>query len=60
MHEIGTTKGRFVHFWFAGFRSGNFKLTIKSRRRPELKVNNEKLRAFVDAHASETTQEIAT
>ncbi|CAF4830065.1 unnamed protein product [Pieris macdunnoughi] len=48
-----------VRFWFQRFRSGNFDLRNKPRGRPETQVDNEVLKAIVEADPSQTTSELA-
>lgn len=48
-----------VRFWFQRFRSGNFDLQNKPRGRPETQVDNEELKAIVEADPSQTTSELA-
>ncbi|CAG9793000.1 unnamed protein product [Diatraea saccharalis] len=48
-----------VRFWFQRFLSGNFDLQNKSRGRPETQINNEELKAIVEADPSQTTSELA-
>ncbi|CAG9138326.1 unnamed protein product [Plutella xylostella] len=47
----GVAKENTVRFWFQRFRSGNFQ--------PETKVDNEELKAIVEADPSQTTSELA-
>ncbi|CAG9136399.1 unnamed protein product [Plutella xylostella] len=55
----GVAKENTVRFWFQRFRSGNFDLQNKPRGRPETKVDNEELKAIVEADPSQTTSELA-
>ncbi|CAG9131584.1 unnamed protein product [Plutella xylostella] len=55
----GVAKENTVRFWFQHFRSGNFDLQNKPRGRPETKVDNEELKAIVEADPSQTTSELA-
>ncbi|KAL0867972.1 hypothetical protein ABMA27_008639 [Loxostege sticticalis] len=48
-----------VRFWFQRFRSGNFDLQNQPRGRPETKVENEELKAYMEADPSQRTLEIA-
>ena len=38
-----------VSFWIAKFRSGNFSLENEPCGRPQLKVNNDKMKAIVES-----------
>ncbi|XP_064292196.1 histone-lysine N-methyltransferase SETMAR-like [Plodia interpunctella] len=49
-----------VHFWFQHFRSGNFDLQNKPRGRPETLVDNQELKAIVEADPSQTTSKLAS
>lgn len=55
---MDTTNERTARLWFARFLSGYFNLTIKPRERTELTVNNDEMRAIVNAHPSQTTEEL--
>ena len=59
MYGGGVAKENTVRFWFQRFRSGNFDLQNKPRGRLESKVDNEELKAIVDADPSQTTSELA-
>ncbi|XP_053428824.1 histone-lysine N-methyltransferase SETMAR-like [Nycticebus coucang] len=50
---------RTVRRWFEKFRSGDFNLENKPRGRPETKVDNDELKAVVEANPSQPTQELA-
>lgn len=54
-----TTNERTVRFWFNRFRSGNFNLENEPRGRPETKVDNDELKAIVEADPSQTTSGLA-
>lgn len=54
-----TAKENTVRYWFQRFRSGNFDLQNKPRGRPETQVDNEELKAIVEADPSQTTSELA-
>lgn len=54
-----TANERTVRFWFNRFRSGNFDLKNESRGRPATKVNNDELKAIVEADPCQTTKELA-
>jgi hypothetical protein len=46
-------------YWFARFRSGNFELKIETRGHPDTMVNNDELKAIVEADDNQTTFELA-
>ncbi|CAK9813002.1 Histone-lysine N-methyltransferase SETMAR [Anthophora plagiata] len=50
---------RTVHRWFEIFRSGDFDLQNEPRGRPESKVDDNQLKAVVEANPSETIRELA-
>ncbi|CAK9796551.1 Histone-lysine N-methyltransferase SETMAR [Anthophora plagiata] len=50
---------RTVRRWFEKFRSGDFDLQNEPRGRPESKVDDNQLKAVVEANPSETTRELA-
>lgn len=55
----GTASERTVRFWFDRFRSVNFDVINEPRGRPETKVDNDELKAIVEADSSQTTSELA-
>ncbi|RVE43070.1 hypothetical protein evm_012277 [Chilo suppressalis] len=59
VYGAGIAKESTVRFWFQCFRSGNFDLQNQPRGRPEIKVENEDLKAIVEADLSQSTSEIA-
>ncbi|XP_050354867.1 uncharacterized protein LOC126776409 isoform X3 [Nymphalis io] len=59
LYGAGVAKESTVHFWFQRFHSGNFDLQNQPRGRPETKVENEELKAIVEADSSQSTSEIA-
>ncbi|XP_025155728.1 histone-lysine N-methyltransferase SETMAR-like, partial [Harpegnathos saltator] len=50
---------RTVHRWFEKFRSGDFNVENEPCGRLETKVNNDELKAVVEADISQTTRELA-
>lgn len=50
---------RTVRRWFEKFRSGDFNLQNEPRGRPESTVDNDELKAAVEADTSQTTRELA-
>ncbi|KAK6046700.1 hypothetical protein COOONC_15795 [Cooperia oncophora] len=50
---------RTVRRWFAKFESGDFDLQNESRGRPECKLNNDELKAVVEADPTQSTRELA-
>ena len=56
----GVANERTVRRWFAKFRSGDFNLENELRGRPETKVNNDELKAVVEADTSQTTRQLAS
>ncbi|CAH2103662.1 unnamed protein product [Euphydryas editha] len=54
-----TTNDRITNYWFARFRSGNFDLRNEPRGRPKMLVDNDELKAIVEADDSQTTVELA-
>ncbi|KAL0893266.1 hypothetical protein ABMA27_014864 [Loxostege sticticalis] len=59
VYGAGVAKESTVRFWFQRFRSENFDLQNQPHRRPETKVENEELKAIVEADPSQSTSEIA-
>ncbi|CAH2098314.1 unnamed protein product [Euphydryas editha] len=59
VYGCDVVKENTMRFWFQRFRSGHFDLQNKPRGRPEIKVDNEKLKAIVEADPSQTTSEVA-
>ena len=60
MFEEGTTDHSTVLIRFAKFRSGNFRLGIEPRGRPQPKINNDKLKAIVESDTFQTTLALAS
>ena len=60
MFGEGSTCHITVLFWFAKFCSGDFSLENKPHGRPQLKVNNDELKAIVESDTSQTTRELAS
>lgn len=56
--EGATTKVTVGH-WFEKFRSGNFCLDNEPRGRPESKIDDDVLKAVVEANPSQSTRELA-
>jgi histone-lysine N-methyltransferase SETMAR len=50
---------RTVQNWFAKFRAGNFQLENEDRGRPPLRVNDDELRAAVEANPHTTVRQLA-
>ncbi|XP_075862154.1 histone-lysine N-methyltransferase SETMAR isoform X2 [Microcebus murinus] len=50
---------RTVRRWFEKFRCGDFNLENEPRGRPETKVDNDELKAVVEANPSQPTRELA-
>ena len=48
-----------VHFWFQCFLSGFFDKQNKTRRRPEIQVDNEEFTVIVEADPSQAMSEMA-
>ena len=46
-------------YWFARFRSGNFDLKNEPRGRPKTLVDNDELKAIVEADDTQSTAELA-
>ncbi|XP_045447536.1 histone-lysine N-methyltransferase SETMAR-like [Melitaea cinxia] len=46
-------------YWFVRFRAGNFDLRNEPRRGPKMLVDNDELKAIVEADDSQTTAELA-
>lgn len=59
VYGVNTTNERTARFWFQRFRSGNFDLKNEARGRPETVVDNEELKAIVEADDSQSTAELA-
>ncbi|XP_028036400.1 histone-lysine N-methyltransferase SETMAR-like [Bombyx mandarina] len=59
VYGAGVAKESTIRFLFQRFRSGNFDLQNQPRGRPETKVENEELKAIVEADPSQSTSEIA-
>ncbi|XP_045453475.1 histone-lysine N-methyltransferase SETMAR-like [Melitaea cinxia] len=59
VNGCSVAKENTLSFWFQRFRSGNFDLQNKPRGRPETKVDNEELKAIVEADLSQTMSESA-
>ncbi|EYC32644.1 hypothetical protein Y032_0482g2274 [Ancylostoma ceylanicum] len=55
----GAASERTVCRWFKKFRSGDFNLENEPRGRPEVKVDNEELKAVVEADTSQTSRELS-
>lgn len=53
------TNERTTRYWFSRFRSGNFDLKNEARGRPETLVNNDELKAIVEADETQSTAELA-
>lgn len=54
-----STNQHTVGHWFAKFRSGDFSLENEPRGRPEVRVDNNELKAIVEANPYQTTRELA-
>ena len=60
VYGAGSANERTVRFWFQRFRSGNFDLHNEPRGWPDTQVNNEELKAIVEADPSQTTSKLAS
>ncbi|KAL0840619.1 hypothetical protein ABMA28_015818 [Loxostege sticticalis] len=58
VYGAGVAKENTVRFWSQRFRSGNLDLQNQPRGRSETKVENEELKAIVEADPSQSTSEI--
>lgn len=54
-----TAKERTVRWWFEKFRSGDMSLENKERGRPETVIDNDQLKALVEADPRKTVRELA-
>ncbi|XP_045459275.1 histone-lysine N-methyltransferase SETMAR-like [Melitaea cinxia] len=59
LYGCGVANENTVRFWFQRFCSRNFYLRNKPRGRLETKVDNEELKAIVEADSPQTTSELA-
>ena len=57
---VMSQKKKTVCSWFQRFHSGDFDPQNKARGRPEAQVNNEELKAIVEADPLQTTSELAS
>lgn len=55
----GSTNKVTVGRWFKKFRNGNFELTNDPRGKPEVKVDNKRLKIIVESNPSQTVRELA-
>ncbi|CAH2084588.1 unnamed protein product [Euphydryas editha] len=58
-YGANTTNDRTTSYWFTRFRSGNFDLRNDLRGRPKMLVDNDELKAIVEADDSQITPELA-
>ncbi|XP_004929074.1 uncharacterized protein LOC101740420 [Bombyx mori] len=56
---VSQKESRYIRFWFQRFRSRNVDLQIQSRGRLETKLENEELKAIMEADPSQSASEIA-
>lgn len=59
VYGANTTNQRTTCYWFARFRSGNFDLKNEPRGRPKTLVDNDELKAIVEADDTQSTAELA-
>lgn len=59
VYGANTTNDRKAHFWLQRFRSGIFDLKNEPRGRAETMVDNDELKAIVEADDSQSTAELA-
>ena len=55
VYGANTTNQRTTCYWFARFRSGNFDLKNEPRGRPKTLVDNDELKAIVEADDTQST-----
>lgn len=59
VYGANTTNERTTRYWFTRFRSGNFDLKNEPRGRPKTLVDNDELKAIVEADETQSTAELA-